>query len=214
MDRTSNERPVGRDSSALRLAGGWQIAAAVGVAMALAVAACSGGGAQPTGGGATSGPGGTAGTGAQPTGGPVTDLTKLCDLLAAGDFTAVGITGASTPKVNSDGPGSAYCVYSGTSAATGGIEFDIFVDADPEGTFDTIVGETSSDLTTVPIPGVDEAVGTDGEAGKADAYATVVVRKGPLVFTIAAPGGTGNSLKLAALAGLVVARGAGLVAPS
>ena len=178
--------------------------------LAAAVAACSNGG------GATNAPTvapGTAGSGGQSTGGPVTDLTALCGLLGPGDFATVGISGAAAPTASSDGPGSAYCVYAGQSAATGGIEFDVFVDADAEGVFDVILDETSSDLTSVPIPGVDEAVGTDGVAGTADAYATVVVRKGPLVFTIAAPGGPGTSLKLATLAGLVVARGAGLVAP-
>lgn len=185
-----------------------RIIGAVAAVLTLAIAACSaqpgptGAGGQPTGGGA------------QPTGGPVTDLTKLCDLLGPGDFAAVGINGAGVAKVSDDGPGTAYCVYSGTSGATGGIEFDVFVDADPEGVFDTILDEISSDTTSVPIPGVDESVGSDGQAGKADAPATVVVRKGPLVFTIAAPGGTGNSLKLAALAALVVARGAGLVPPA
>lgn len=179
--------------------------------LTLTIAACSGGG------GATSGPTGGAGTalpGGEATGGPVTDLTAMCDLLGPGDFAAVGIAGAGEPRSNSDGPGSAYCVYAGQSAATGGIEFDVFVDADAEGVFDVILDDTTAELTAVPIPGVDEAVGTDGVAGTPEAYGTVVVRKGPLVFTIAAPGGPGTSLKLATLAGLVVARGVGLVPPA
>src|SRR6185503_8720137 len=133
-------------------------------------------------------------------------LTALCDLLGPGDFDAVGIPGAKAPTKNSDGPGSAYCVYSGTSGATGGIEFDVFVDEDAEGTFDVIEEEASGTLTPLPIPGVDEAVGTDGTAGQAGAYATVIVRKGNLVFTIAAPGGVGMTAKLTALVGVVLAR--------
>jgi hypothetical protein len=174
--------------------------------MALVVAAC-GGGPGATTAGATSGTGGN-----QPTGGPVTDLTRLCDLLGPGDFAAVGIEGAGAVTANTDGPGSAYCVYKGTSAATGGIEFDVFVDEDAKGTFDTIVGETASSLTPLPLPGVDEAVGTDGTAGQTDAYATIVVRKANLVFTIAAPGGSGMQAKLGALVAVVLARAAGLIA--
>jgi hypothetical protein len=173
------------------------------------VAACGGGTA-------TNGPGATTtatgpGGGGQPTGAAVTDLTKLCDLLGPGDFATVGIAGAAAPTMNTDGPGSAYCVYAGESAATGGIEFDVFVDEDAEGVFDTIVDGTSGDLGSVTIPGVDAAVGTDGVAGRADGYGTVVVRKGPLVFTIAAPGGPGTTLKLSTLAGIVIARAAGLL---
>jgi hypothetical protein len=186
----------------------WPRLAAASAIVAL-VAAC-GGGASTSGPGATTaatGPGG----GGQATGAPVTDLTKLCDLLGPGDFAAVGINGAAAPTVNSDGPGSAYCVYAGQSAATGGIEFDVFVDEDAEGVFDTIVAESSGELTPATIPGVDEALGTDGVAGQADGYGTVVVRKGPLVFTIAAPGGPGTALKLSGLAAVVIARAAGLL---
>lgn len=176
----------------------------------VALLAACGGGTQTSGPGATTagtGPGG----GGQATGAPVTDLTKLCDLLGPGDFAAVGINGAATPTVSSDGPGSAYCVYAGQSAATGGIEFDVFVDEDAEAVFDTIVAESSGELTPATIPGVDDALGTDGVAGQADGYGTVVVRKGPLVFTIAAPGGPGTALKLSGLAAVVIARAAGLL---
>ena len=183
----------------------WPRLAAATAIVAL-VAACGGGTATNGPGATTAGPGG-----GQPTGAPVTDLTKLCELLGPGDFATVGIAGAAVPTVNSDGPGSAYCVYAGESAATGGIEFDVFIDEDAEGVFDTIVDETSGDLGSVIIPGVDAAVGTDGVAGQADGYGTVVVRKGPLVFTIAAPGGPGTTLKLSALAGIVIARAAGLL---
>ena len=139
----------------------------------------------------------------------MTDITKLCDLLGPGDFAAVGIDGASAPTVNSDGPGSAYCLYTGASGAQGGVEFDVFVDDDAAGTYETILGEISS-VAPLELPGVDEAAGGDGIAGQADQPATVVVRKGKLVFTIAAPGGPNNLLLLETLAALVLARGAAL----
>lgn len=180
------------------------------VALAITVAgvlvACGGGSTAttPPGGGSTTAP-----AGGLPTGAPVTDLTRLCDLLGPGDFAAVGISGTTTPTVNSDGPGSAYCAYTGASAANGGVEFDVFVDDDPAGTYATIVGEIGN-VAPTDIAGVDEAAATDGIAGQPDQPAAVVVRAGKLVFTIAAPGGPNNSLMLEQLAALVLARGAGL----
>ena len=181
------------------------------VALAIAVGgllvACGGGAAttSPPGGSATSQPGG----GGLPTGAPVTDLTKLCDLLGPGDFEAVGIASTGAPTASSDGPGSAYCSYTGAPAANGGVEFDVFVDDDAAGTFQTILGEIGS-VAPAEMPGVDEAAASDGIAGQPDRPASIVVRKGKLVFTIAAPGGPNNSLMLEQLAALVLARGAGL----
>ena len=180
------------------------------IALALAatlVAACGGGTTTPapTTAGATSPGGGTL-----PTGMPVTDLTKLCDLLGPGDFAAAGIEGAAAPTVGTDGPGSEYCVYAGQSAATGGIEFDVFAGEDAAETYQTILDEVGGSPQAITIPGIAEAVATDGTAGQADAPASVVARTDNLAFTIAAPGGMGVSAKLAALAGLVVARAAGL----
>jgi hypothetical protein len=170
-----------------------------GAALAMTlVAACGGGGTGPT-----------PATGL-PTGKPVTDLTKLCELVGPGDWSSVGIAGAGTPTTNSDGPGSAYCVYAGQSAGTGGIEFDVFVDEDSASTFQTVKDEIGGDLISLPLPGADEVVATDGVAGKADRPAGLALRKGNLVVVLGAPGGTGVSAKLAALAALVVARAAGL----
>ena len=182
------------------------------VVAAAFVAGCSSGGSGTSAAPTTPAVATTSGnTGGLPTGAPVTDLTALCGLLGPGDFAAVGIQGATAPTTSSDGPGSAYCVYNGLSAAKGGIELDVFVDPDAAGTFTTITEETAAELTDLPLPGVDQAVGTDGTAGVEDEFATVVIRKGNLVFTIAAPGGPGMTAKLLALAGLVVARGASFV---
>jgi hypothetical protein len=178
------------------------------LALAGAVAACGGGST------ATTPPAGsTAAPGTAPggldTGGPVTDLEQLCGLLGPGDFEAAGISGTAAPTASSDGPGSAYCLYTGAAAAQGGVEFDVFVDDDAAGTYQTILGEISS-VAPLELPGVDEAAGGDGIAGEPDQPASIVVRKGKLVFTIAAPGGPNNSLMLEQLAALVLARGAAL----
>ncbi len=177
----------------------------VAIAVAGVLAACGGPGATTQPGGSTTQPGG----GGLATGAPVMDITKLCDLLGTGDFEAVGISGTGAPTVSSDGPGSAYCAYTGASGANGGVEFDVFVDDDAAGTYQTILGEIGS-VAPSDIPGVDEAAGTDGIGGQPDQPAAIVVRKGKLVFTIAAPGGPNNSVMLEQLAALVLARGAAL----
>ncbi len=144
-----------------------------------------------------------------PTGAPVTDTAKLCDLLGPGDFEAVGITGTDVPTATSDEPGSASCGYTAAGAANGGVELDVFVGEDAAGTYQAILAGSGS-VAPTDIPGVDEAAAGDGIAGEPDQPASIVVRKGSLVFTIAAPGGPNNSLLLEQLAALVLARGAAL----
>ncbi len=156
-------------------------------------------------GSATVQPGGTG----LATGGPVSDVAKLCDLLGPGDFEAVGITGTGTPTASSDGPGSASCAYTAAGAANGGVELEVFVGDDPEGAYEAILSGLGS-VAPTDIPGVDEAVAGDGIAGVPDQPAAVVVRKGNLVFTIATPGGPNNSLLLEQLAAVVLVRGAAL----
>jgi len=192
------------------------------------LAACGGGGTAATSnpggataapGGATSAPGGaasapaatsgTGGTGSLATGGPVTDVTRLCDLLGPGDFEQLTITGAGTATVNSDGPGSAYCSFTAVSAAKGGIEFDVFVGDDPNGTYNTVMGETAG-LAPATIAGSDKAALTAGVQGQADKPAAVLVQKGKLVFTIAVPAGLYREAELNALALIVLARSTGL----
>jgi hypothetical protein len=189
------------------------------------LAACGGGGAPSTSqpgaatsapggataapGGATSAPAATGGTGSLATGGPVTDLTKLCDLLGPGDFTNLTILGAGTATVHSDGPGSAYCSFTGTSAAEGGIEFDVFVGDDADGTYNTIMGEATG-LEPATVAGSDKSAITAGVEGQADKPAAVLVKKGKLVFTIAIPAGLYRKAAVNALALIVLSRGAGL----
>jgi hypothetical protein len=153
---------------------------------------------------ATSAPAGAAATGV-----PVTDVARLCDLLGPGDFTNIAISGAATPTVSSDGPGSAYCSYTALPGAHGGIEFDVFVDDDPVGVFNTIRAETVG-LHDFLIVGADDSAGTEGVAGQADKPTIVLARKGKLVFTIAAPAGPFVPAALTALALGVLARGAAL----
>src|SRR3990172_2468754 len=75
---------------------------------------------------------------------PVGGLATIdCGLLAPADFAANGVDGAGTPTDNPDGT-SHYCVYAGSSGATGGIEFDVFPHEDvasAEATYATATGE-------------------------------------------------------------------------
>src|SRR5688572_18270537 len=59
-----------------------------------------------------------------------------CSLLSPADFTTAGIAGAAEPTDNADETGH-YCVYAGTSGATGGIEFDVFPHDDVASAADT-----------------------------------------------------------------------------
>jgi len=140
-------------------------------------------------------------------GGSVAKGGNFCGLLGPGDFAAVGVSGARTPTKNSDGPADAYCVYSGISGATGGIEFDIFI-GDPLSSYQQIVanGALIADATT-GLPGVD-AVGTvmNGPGN----MAAIGVRKGAMTFDIDVPTGPGARTQLIALAKLVLQRSTAL----
>lgn len=133
----------------------------------------------------------------------------LCALLADEDFANVGVAGVTAPTVNSDGPGSAYCVYAGRSAATGGVEMDVFVSADPAEaatTYQTAKGEYPATSPTRPdLPGIDEG---ELDAGGPDRAATIIVRRGDLVFTIGFPAGDQSRDQLLELARTVLSRAA------
>jgi hypothetical protein len=132
----------------------------------------------------------------------------FCALLGPGDFAAVGVSGARTPTKNSDDVTDAYCVYSGTSGGTGGIEFDIFL-TDSAGAYQQIKvnGGIVADDATADLPGVD-AAGTqmDGLAHMAD----IGVRKGGMAFDIDIPTGPNARAQLIALAKLVLERASDL----
>jgi hypothetical protein len=140
-------------------------------------------------------------------GGTVAAGGNFCELLGPGDFAAVGVSGARAPTKNSDGPSDAYCVYSGISGATGGIEFDIFI-GDPVSSYQQIVanGHLIAD-TTGDLPGVD-AVGTvmNGPGN----MAAIGARKGTMTFDIDVPTGPNARAQLIALAKLVLQRSSAL----
>ena len=140
-------------------------------------------------------------------GGSVAKGGNFCGLLGPGDFAAVGVSGARTPTKNSDGPADAYCVYSGISGATGGIEFDIFI-GDPVSSYQQIVanGALIAD-TTGDLPGVDNVGTVMNGPGN---MAAIGVQKGAMTFDIDVPTGPKARAQLIALAKLVLERSSAL----
>jgi hypothetical protein len=135
----------------------------------------------------------------------------LC-ALAPADFAAAGVQNAGKPNANVQEAGaSAYCVYAGKSAATGGIELDVFYPAganakEAKATFDTAVGEGSSPMKPIKIAGTDEAVWSDNAKSGGPAFATIAVRKGTLVFVLGLPTSKNAQSQLTKLAELVLKR--------
>lgn len=125
-----------------------------------------------------------------------------CGLLTLADFATHGVDGAEAPTDNPDGT-SHYCVYAGTSGATGGIEFDVFPHADVASateTYDTVIGEGASGA---PPTGASFAASSFAISGDT---AYLAVRQGKLVFALAVPNDSNTEAGLVALAKLVVQR--------
>ena len=131
---------------------------------------------------------------------------KMC-ALTPDDFKAAGVANAAKPKANvSDGGASAYCTYAGKSAATGGIELDVFYPAEPD-TFKTATGESSIKLESIKITGADEAVWAAGpQVGGMPPIATITVRRKNLVFAIGFPPGKNPKEQLVKLSDMVLKR--------
>ncbi len=166
--------------------------------LVFAAAACGGGGTRATStpAAATSGPVTTAAPGELPS------AEELCGLLPPAEWTQAGLANAESPAISTDGPGTAYCTYAGTSGASGGLEFDAFVhenDADAEATLETITGE-GPEMTPVDLLGADTAVITSSESE----YAAIAVRIGRFTFTIAIPASESAEDQLTTLANRVI----------
>ena len=83
------------------------------------------GGASPETSGGSAAPGSPA-AGGGGTGTSVGPGDDLCKLLGPADFAAVGVSGTGPAKENNPDANNAYCVYAGSSAGTGGVEFDAY----------------------------------------------------------------------------------------
>jgi hypothetical protein len=174
------------------------------------VAACSGGGSattRPTLPAVPSVAVPSVSTSLQPAGsGALPAAAELCSLLTANDWATVQLSqAAAQPTINSDGPGSAYCTYTAAAGASGGLEFDAFVDntaADADGTYNTIVGETPGGQPG-DLPGADAVLINTDVDGK---YGAIIVRNGRFIYSISLPTSNGAQTQLETLAALILAR--------
>ncbi len=137
----------------------------------------------------------------------------LCGALTVADFQGAGLAQAAPPSVNLiDGGAGAYCVYSGKSAATGGIELDVFYPAgtnpaEAKATEETAAGETTgSALAPIPLAGADSARWSPKAVSGGPPFATLVVRRGTLVFVLGIPAGPNAQAQLLKLAALSLKR--------
>ncbi|HMF96136.1 MAG TPA: hypothetical protein VKE96_17655 [Vicinamibacterales bacterium] len=135
---------------------------------------------------------------------------SMCVLTPA-DFQSAGVTNAAKPTANvQDGGGSVYCVYSGKSAATGGIELDVFYPAgstvaEAQATYKTAVDE-GPPLKPISIPGADEAHWSASATSGGPPFASLAVRRSTLVFTLGIPAGSNSQAQIVKLAGIVLQR--------
>lgn len=132
----------------------------------------------------------------------------LCVLTPA-DFGAQGLTVGAAQANISDGGASAYCTYTGKSAATGGVELDVFelpTPADAAQTEATAAGEATQSLQPIAIAGTDAARWDPKAVSGGPEFASILVRRGALVFVIGIPASADAQQKLTALSGLVLGR--------
>jgi len=137
----------------------------------------------------------------------------LCGALTVADFQGVGLSQAAPPSVNLvDAGAGAYCVYAGKSAATGGIELDVFypagaTPAEAKATEDTAAGESGgSALAPIPLAGADSARWSPKAVSGGPPFATLVARRGTLVFVLGIPAGPNAQAQLLKLAALALKR--------
>ena len=134
--------------------------------------------------------------------------TTLC-VLSAADFQAQGIPAGEAHANVSDGGASAYCTYSGKSAATGGVELDVFQTPSPgdaQQTEATAAGEATQHLQPIALAGTDAARWDPKAVSGGPEFASILVRRGTLVFVIGIPAAADAQQKLTALAGTVLQR--------
>jgi hypothetical protein len=134
----------------------------------------------------------------------------MCALTPA-DFQSAGVANATKPHANVQDEGaSVYCVYNGTSAATGGIELDVFYPAGSnetaaKATYKTMVDE-GPPLKPISIAGADEAHWSANGTSGGPPFASVAVRRSSLVFTLGIPAGSNAQAQITKLAAIVLQR--------
>ncbi len=134
----------------------------------------------------------------------------MCNALTVADFKSVGIMNASPPKANIQEDGvSAYCTYAGKSSATGGIELDVFYGmdlTDAKATEETAIEDVRSALKPIQIAGTDNAQWSPNAVAGGPPFATIVVRRGGLVFSLGIPSSPNAQAQLLKLTEIILKR--------
>ena len=140
--------------------------------------------------------------------------SALC-VLTQGDFARAGLHVNAKPSVNLDGTANAYCTYSGRSGATGGVELDVFFPAgsspdEVNNTVNTVLGSegpsVAKQYAKENVPGADESLVALNLQSNGPPFASNMVRKGDLVFSLSLPAGPKAAKQLMQLSKLVLAR--------
>lgn len=127
----------------------------------------------------------------------------LCALLTPADFQAAGVTGAKMPTRNGEG-NEAYCVYAGKSAATGGIELDVFIAPDlneAKATYNEMRGGPGK---AAQVPGADQA--EVALVKGTPSFTAISVRRGKLSFGLGIPASEKSEAAATTLAKLALKR--------
>ncbi len=136
----------------------------------------------------------------------------LCGALTQADFAALGLQADARVDANvQDGGRSAYCGYRGRSGAMGGLELDVFWPAgaspgEVRGTERTILAEDAGKYVPVTVAGADEALLAPSLRSGGPTFASIVVRRGDLVFAISLPATPQARAQLLRLSTLALAR--------
>ena len=129
----------------------------------------------------------------------------LCVLTAA-DFQASGVDAGPVTANVSDGGRSAYCTYKpAQSSSQGGVELDVFYPAD-ESTETTAAGEATQTLQPLALQGADHARWDPRAHSGGPEFASLIARRGRLVFVIGIPADPDAQARLTKLGELVLAR--------
>jgi len=137
---------------------------------------------------------------------------RLREALTVDDLRSVGLEPDLTaPEVTTqpDGRG-VYCTFTRASGAMGGIEYDAFVDDDPLACQLTVMGEGTGSYAPAELSGVDDSLISLSVVSGGPPFATIIVRRGKLVFTIALPTGPNAQNQLRRLAEIVLERLSGI----
>ncbi len=127
---------------------------------------------------------------------------RLKNALTVDDLRAVGLQpDLSAPDVNTEPDGrSVYCSFTSASGAMGGIEYDAFLNDDPLACQLTVMGEGTGSYAPADLAGVDDSLISLSAVSGGPPFATIVARRGNLVFTIAIPPGPNARDQLTRLA--------------